>query len=173
MQNLKIMEKKERNDAEGTIRVLILSDRLLKEAQSLAEYLISLDHFEVVGIALNRQQARELAEESNFDFLIIAGYLRVFDSYEVIAELRGLKKSFRTVHWAILDSLILEFCKQYQILLTFDRTLPMESFAAFLWECKYDKKGFEEGQRPKKGHAEVSESNDQKLYQTVHCRSLH
>ena len=176
MQKLKIAEKtekKERNCAEGTIRVLILSDRLLREAQSMAEYLDRLEHFEVMGIALNKQQTLELAEDGAFDFLIIAGYLRVFDSYEVIAELESMKKSFQTVHWAMLDSLIFEFCKQYQIFLTFDRTLPMEAFADFLWECKYDKNRLVEGQGPNEGIAEVSGPSDQKLYRTLHCQSLY
>ncbi|QOX63727.1 hypothetical protein FRZ06_10410 [Anoxybacterium hadale] len=125
---------------EEPIRVLILSDRLLKQAQHLAEYLINLDGFEVVGIALEKDQILELAGEAEFDFLIIVGYLKTFPTYEVIEELQKQKKEFQTVQWAILDSLILELCKRYKIPLTFERTLPMEAFADFLWERRSGKK---------------------------------
>jgi hypothetical protein len=155
---------------EEPIRVLILSDRLLKQAQGLAEYLFNLDGFEVVGIALDKDQTLELAGETDFDFLIIAGYLKMFHTYEVIEELQMQKKEFQTVQWAILDSLILELSKRYKIPLTFERTLPMESFAAFLWERKsgkarmdVDGQGFK-GKKDAESQASISEKEDSLTY---------
>lgn len=114
------------------IRVLIISDRLQSQARSLAEYLRSTGHIDVLGIAESRRQVLEIAQEHSFDYLIIAGYLRAERTYEVIAELQKQRKNFLPVQWAILDSLISGFCRQYKIPLQFERTRPMEDFVKFL-----------------------------------------
>lgn len=139
MRHSRMEEVERRLGKEQTIKVLILSDRLLKQAQGLAEYLVNLDGFEVVGISLDKDQTLELAGKADFDFLIIVGYLKMFHTYEVIEELKKQGKEFQTVQWAILDSLILELSKRYKIPLAFERTLPMEAFGDFLWETKRGK----------------------------------
>lgn len=120
------------------IRVLILSDRLKERAKALADYLCSEESFHVIGLAENEQQALQLAEHNALDYLIIAGYLEMERTYQVISELQKKNKSLLPVQWAILDTLIAIFCYRYQIPLKFERTLPMADFARFLNEHKND-----------------------------------
>ena len=117
---------------ENKTRVLIISDRLLDEAKVLAGYLRCTGLIDVVGIAKNKQQALSIAQKYAFDYLIIAGYLKIEYNYSVIAELQKQQKEFLPVQWAILDSLITTFCQRYKIPLRFERTLPMDDFVSFL-----------------------------------------
>lgn len=121
-----------------TIKVLILSDRLLDEARVLAKYLKCTGKFEAVGIAENRSQALVIARKHTFDYLIIVGYLKIEYNYSVIAELQGRQKEFLSVQWAMLDTLINTFCQRYRIPLKFERTLPMADFVDFLVAHKND-----------------------------------
>ena len=132
------MEKRDYRDKSMRIKVLILSDRLIDRAKALAEYLRGTERVHVVGLAEDRQQALSIAKEHSFDYLIIVGYLRAERTYEVIAELKEQKKKFLPVHWAILDSLIIGFCRRYQIPLKFERTQPLDDFVDFLELHKND-----------------------------------
>ena len=114
------------------IHVLIISDRLLNQANALANYLSSTGSIHVVGLAENKQQALSIAKEHSFDYLIIVGYLKMEYTYNVIAELQKQQQEFLPVQWAILDTLITTFCQRYQIPLKFERTLPMADFVSFL-----------------------------------------
>ena len=120
------------------IHVLIISDRLLNQAKSLAEYLHSTENFNVIGLAENENHALELAQNHSFDYLIIAGYLQAERTYHVIAELQKQEKEFLPVQWAMLDPLITTFCQRYGIPLKFERTLPMVDFVSFLNAHKND-----------------------------------
>lgn len=115
-----------------------MTDRLQDQANALAEFLKQSVFFEVVGFAENKQQVHSIAEYRNFDYLIIAGYLKNETNYHVIAELRKKFKRFQPVQWAINDSLINIFCLRYKIPLKFERTRPIEEFADFLKNHKYD-----------------------------------
>lgn len=117
---------------EKKIHVLIISDRLLNQANALANYLSSTGSIHVVGLAENKQQALSIAKDHSFDYLIIVGYLKKEYTYEVIAELQKLQRNFLPVQWAILDSLIFTFCQRYNIPLKFERTLPITDFVNFL-----------------------------------------
>jgi len=132
------MERRDYQTNDKGIKVLILSDRLIKRARALAEDLQRTERVQVVGIAEDRQQALNIAKEHSFDYLIIAGYLRTERTYGVIAELREQKMKFLPVQWAILDSLISGFCRRYQIPLKFERTQPLEEFVEFLESHKKD-----------------------------------
>ncbi|QOX63800.1 hypothetical protein FRZ06_10800 [Anoxybacterium hadale] len=114
------------------IKVLIISDRLMDKARALAEFLSSIESFKVAGIASDGKQVMEFASNSDFDYLIIAGYLKNETNYRVIEDLRKRHKRFITVQWAMVDSLINIFCSRYKIPLKFERTLPMELFVDFL-----------------------------------------
>lgn len=116
------------------IRVLIISDRLIDRAKVLADYFRRTGRIEVVGLAENKGQALSIAQEQTFDYLIIAGYLKVEYSYGVISELQKQQKKFMPVQWSMLDSLISVFCQRYKIPLKFERTRSMQEFAAFLEE---------------------------------------
>jgi len=118
------------------IKVLIISDRLPKQAKELAEYLNRAEDINVIGLAENRQQALNLARDCSFDYLIIAGYLKSEYNYRVIAELQDQRKKFLPVQWAILDELIFTFCRRYNIPLKFERTLPMADFVSYLEQVK-------------------------------------
>lgn len=120
------------------IHVLIISDRLLNQANALAKYLSSTGNINVVGLAENKQQALSIAKDHSFDYLIIVGYLKMEYTYEVIAELQKQQKEFLPVQWAILDSLIVTFCQRYKIPLKFERTLPITDFISFLNAHKND-----------------------------------
>jgi hypothetical protein len=120
------------------IKILILSDRLHDEAKVLAGYLRCTGGFEVAGIAGDRQQALKIAQKQVFDYLIIAGYLKIEYNYGVIAELQRQKREFVTIQWAILDSLITTFCQRYDIPLKFERTRPLADFVEFLSTHKND-----------------------------------
>ncbi|HHV12553.1 MAG TPA: hypothetical protein GXX75_19955 [Clostridiales bacterium] len=120
------------------MQILILSDRLMEQAKVLADFFNGLEDFHVIGIAENAPQALQLAENNRIDYLIISGYLRLEETYRVIAELQKWDKKLLTVHWAILDTLIDIFCHRYKIPLKFERTLPMEDFAGFLKEHRND-----------------------------------
>lgn len=117
---------------ENKIHVLIISDRLLNQANALANYLCSTGSIHVIGLAENKQQALSIAKDHSFDYLVIVGYLKMEYTYNVIAELQKQQKEFLPVQWAILDSLIATFCQRYQIPLQFERTLPMADFVSFL-----------------------------------------
>lgn len=117
---------------ENKIHVLIISDRLLNQANALANYLRSTGSIHVSGLAENKQQALRIAKDHSFDYLVIVGYLKMEYTYDVIAELQKQQKEFLPVQWAILDSLIATFCQRYQIPLKFERTLPMADFVSFL-----------------------------------------
>ncbi len=120
------------------IHALIISDRLLNQANALANYLISTGSIHVIGLAENKQQALSIAKDHYFDYLIIVGYLKMEYTYEVIAELQKQQKEFLPVQWAILDSLIFTFCQRYKIPLKFERTLPITDFVSFLVSHKND-----------------------------------
>lgn len=120
------------------IRILIITDRLLKQASELADYLQGTGKIEVVGLAENKQQVLDISKDYDFDYLIIAGYLKSEYNYSVIAELQKQKKEFLPVQWAILDPLTSTFCLNYEIPLKFDRTLPMADFVRFLIAHKND-----------------------------------
>ena len=115
------------------IRVLIISDRLTDEAKVLAGYLQCSGVIEVVGVARNRQQALGIAQENDFDYLIIAGYLRIEHNYGVIAELAKTAKgvSDRSVGDARSADFNL-LPDGMTIPLKFERTLPLEAFIRFL-----------------------------------------
>lgn len=113
-----------------TINVLILSDRLMDNAQKLSDYLI-LAGIQVIALTTTKEQALKFCNEK-IDFLIIVGYLRDSRNYGIIEELKVQKNSCIAVHWAILDGLIKIYCNQYKIPLQFDRTLPMADFVLFL-----------------------------------------
>ncbi len=112
------------------IRVLIISDRLIDQAKKLSDYFCSVG-IHVIGLVETEEQALKLADQA-IDFLIIAGYLRNEESYDIIKEYRNRRKIFYTVHWAMLDSLISGLCSRYEIPLRFERTLPISEFTAFL-----------------------------------------
>lgn len=120
------------------IKVLIISDRLQRQAKTLAEYLSRAGDIVVIGLAENKQQALNIAQDCAFDYLIIAGYLKSEYNYRVIAELQEQRKQFLPVQWAILDELILTFCRRYEIPLKFERTLPMADFVSYLEQVKSD-----------------------------------
>ena len=122
------------------IHVLIISDRLLNQANALANYLSSTGSIYVVGLAENKQQALSIAKDHSFDYLVIVGYLKMEYTYNVIAELQKQQKEFLPVQWAILDSLITTFCQRYKIPLKFERTLPITDFVSFLLAHKNDPK---------------------------------
>jgi hypothetical protein len=130
----KIMRKHNSSFSGSKIRVLIISDRLVDRAKILADYFRRTGRIEVVGIAENKGQALSIARDHTFDYLIIAGYLRVEYSYGVISELQKQEKKFLPVQWSMLDSLISLFCQRYKIPLKFERTRSMEEFVAFLEE---------------------------------------
>lgn len=117
---------------ENKIHILIISDRLLNQANALANYLCSTGSIHVIGLAENKQQALSIAKDHSFDYLVIVGYLKMEYTYNVIAELQKQQKEFIPVQWAILDTLINTFCQRYQIPLKFERTLPMADFVSFL-----------------------------------------
>ncbi len=114
------------------LKVLILSDRLLERAKELSDYLC-LAGIHVVGLVENKEQALKMADVV-IDFLIIAGYLKNLQSYEVIKELTKRQKAFKTVHWAMLDELIIYYCNQFKIPLMFERMQPMSDFVDYLQE---------------------------------------
>jgi len=117
---------------DNQIHVLIISDRLLNQANALANYLSSTGSIHVIGLAENKQQALSIAKDHSFDYLVIVGYLKMEYTYNVIVELQKQQKEFLPVQWAILDTLITTFCQRYQIPLKFERTLPMADFVSFL-----------------------------------------
>ncbi|ROR23958.1 hypothetical protein EDD66_11289 [Mobilisporobacter senegalensis] len=112
------------------IRVLIISDRLIDQAKELSNYLNSVG-IHVIGLVQTKEQALELADQA-IDFLIVAGYLKNQQNYEIISEYRKRNKTFIALHWAMLDSLIYGYCAKYKIPLKFERTSPMSDFAAYL-----------------------------------------
>ena len=112
------------------IRVLIISDRLIERANELSDYLCSAG-LHVVGLVGNKEQALKMVDQT-IDFLIIAGYLKNQQNYEVINEYRKQHKTFTAVHWAMLDSLISSYCNEYKIPLMFERTRPMSDFVVYL-----------------------------------------
>jgi hypothetical protein len=132
------MEDKDIKRRSRLIRVLILSDRLEDQSKALASFLNGTETVEVIGIAEDKQQALDLAGKDNFDYLLIAGYLKKEYNYEVIEDLQRRGKKFLTVQWSILDPLIAEFCRRYKIPLKFERTLPMAEFVIFLEEHRHD-----------------------------------
>lgn len=119
-------------DYQKSLHVLIIADRLFEQASKLADYFRSTDSIDVVGLAVGEPEARRIAQQADFDYLIIAGYLKNENNYCVIEELQKRQKAFLPVQWAILDSLIDTFCLRYKIPLKFDRTLPMAEFVEFL-----------------------------------------
>jgi hypothetical protein len=112
------------------IKILILSDRLIHQAQILSDYLISTG-FHVVALTKNKEQALIFCNQ-NINFLIIAGYLNDQQNYKVIEEYENRGIPITVVHWAMLDSLIADYCINYGIPLQFERTLPMSNFVLFL-----------------------------------------
>lgn len=114
----------------ATIRVLILSDRLMDNAKKLTDYLVSVG-IEVIALTSTKEQALKFSNQK-IDFLIIAGYLEDKQNYGIIEEYRERNISCIPVHWAILDGLINIYCNRYKIPLQFDRTLPMSDFVCFL-----------------------------------------
>jgi len=110
--------------------VLILSDRLMDNAQKLANYLTTTG-IQVVALTTSKEQALTFCNE-RVDFLIIAGYLKDRQNYGVIEECRSLRLPAIAVQWAMLDDLISDYCRTYKIPLRFERTLPMCDFALFL-----------------------------------------
>lgn len=129
------------------IRVKIITDRLFRQADALADYFRHTGNIEVVGLAETKQQALSIAQEHDFDYLIIAGYLTEYN-YNVIAELQKKQKKFIPVQWAILDFLIAGFCRRYKIPLKFDRTLPMSDFTDFLIAHKNDPASYYKESQP-------------------------
>jgi hypothetical protein len=113
-----------------TINVLILSDRLIDNAQKLSNYL-TLAGIQVIALTTTKEQALKFCNEK-IDFLIIVGYLEDRQNYGIIEEFKVQKNSCIAVQWAILDGLIKIYCNQYKIPLQFDRTLPMSDFVTFL-----------------------------------------
>lgn len=92
------------------IRTLIITDRLFEPANQLADYFTATGNIYVMGMASGKEEAIEIASKEDFDYLIIAGYLKNETNYRVIEELRKRHKRFLAVQWAIVDSLINAFC---------------------------------------------------------------
>lgn len=111
-------------------KILILSDRLIHQAQSLSDYLIT-NGFHVVALTTTKEEALIFCNQ-NINFLIIAGYLKDKQNYKVIEEYKNRGIPITVVHWAMLDSLIADYCYNFGIPLQFERTLPMSDFASFL-----------------------------------------
>ena len=112
------------------LRVLILSDRLMDNAQKLADYLTSTG-VQVVALTTSKEHALMFCDE-RIDFLIIAGYLKDQQNYGVIEECRNRRLYAIPVIWAMQDALISGHCSMYRIPLRFERTLPMCDFMLFL-----------------------------------------
>ncbi len=112
--------------------VLILSDRLFDYAQRLANCL-ALAGIQVVALVTSKEQALMFCNE-RIDFLIIAGYLKDRNNYEVIKECKNRRLPAIAVQWAMLDALISDYCRTYKIPLQFERTLPIDKFILFLWQ---------------------------------------
>ena len=119
----------------SSIRVLILSDRLMEKAQELADYMTSTG-VQVVALTTSKEQALIFCDE-RIDFLIIAGYLKNRQNYGIIEECRNRRLPVIAVQWAMLDSLISDYCRTYKIPLRFERTLPMDEFVLFLWQHRH------------------------------------
>ncbi|WP_027399225.1 hypothetical protein [Anaerovorax odorimutans] len=126
----------ERND--DPISILIISDRLIDQAKKLADYLSSMG-VQIVALVSDKEKALSYLNQK-FDFLVIVGYLKNRNSYEIIEESKKYKASFIAVHWAILDEIISKYCRIYKIPLLFERTLPMSEFLSFLKLHRNDKK---------------------------------
>lgn len=109
-----------------------MSDRLLDYAQKLADYLTSIG-VQVTALTTSKEQALMFCDEQ-IDFLIIAGYLKDESNYRIIKECRSRRLPTIAVQWAMLDSLISDYCRKYEIPLRFERTLPMDEFVLFLWQ---------------------------------------
>lgn len=123
-------------DNSSLIRVLIISDRLPERVNELEDYFKNKEKFEVAGIAEDKEEALSIARNHNFEYLIIAGYLKDERNYTLIEELKKMHKNFLTVQWSMIDSLIISFCIRYKIPLKFERTLPLDDFADFLMQHK-------------------------------------
>jgi len=143
MRGEKEMSNKQQN-METEINLLILSDRLIDCAKELENYICSFsENINVLGIATNRLEVMQLAENMPVDYLIIAGYLKNIHSYDIVHELWE-EKSCISVHWAMLDTLIIKLCSKYKIPLMFDRTLPIADFITYLKAHKNDKSMYTE-----------------------------
>lgn len=157
----------------SSLRVLILSDRLIEKAQDLADYMTSTG-VQVVALTTSKEQALIFCDE-RIDFLIIAGYLKNRQNYGIIEECRNRRLPVIAVQWAMLDSLISDYCRTYKIPLRFERTLPMDEFILFLRQHRpshmilpyEDKSAIQQNCKPTDKHKEVFISRIRTFLQ--HC----
>jgi len=118
--------------------VLILTDRLQLIIDQLTEYLKEKTNIHVLDVVNDSEGVLRVSRENHIDFLIIAGFLRNEKTYEVLYELDKIQSNYLEVHWAMIDSLILDHGQTYHIRARFDRRLPMEEFVGFLEKAYRD-----------------------------------
>ena len=73
-----------------------------------ADYMKSIGNIYVMGLVGSKAEAIEIAKKVDFDYLIIAGYLKNETNYRVIEDLRKRHKRFLAVQWAKMTPYSLE-----------------------------------------------------------------
>lgn len=114
-----------------TANVLILSDRLYGIAVGVHYFMRKCTGANVV-VTYNGRNALDAAENTEFDYLVIAGYLHDEHGYEIIPKLRKRNPPPRIVMWARPDGLIQSICMEHNIFYVIDRWKPVDELVAFL-----------------------------------------
>lgn len=104
--------------------VLLFSDRLKGESEILADFLKSNSNLHIVGIYDDFESAKEKVELEKLDFIVIVGYLSKEKNYEIVDYTRRCNHDIRTIHYALLDTILSLHDTKYRIYFRYDRTLP-------------------------------------------------
>lgn len=124
-----MMEKAEYSNLKG--KVLIASDRLSKLATELSLYMKYNTSADVLGVIQNINEI-EMYSCGSVDYLILVGYMRREENYNIIDILRVKNPTIKVVQWALLDDYIKTINNRYNINFAFDRMLPPREFMQYL-----------------------------------------
>lgn len=126
---------KKNNTCYLTGNILLLSDRLSFLAAELRKYIEDSTNAKVIGLISTKQQLASI-KDNEIDYLIIAGYLKEKESYDIVESLRARNNNLKTVQWSLLDEYIGIIGCQYNIKFQFDRFKPLSEFISYLYQIK-------------------------------------
>lgn len=96
-------------------KVLILADRLNGIGIGLQYYFTKFTKLKVCGVASDFDMALKMSKNKTIDMLIIIGYQRKKENYQIVQELKAKNSLTQIIFWATIDTFTESLYRQYHM----------------------------------------------------------
>lgn len=112
--------------------VLILADRLNGIGIGLQYYLTRYTKLNVCGVASDIDMALKMSDGKTINILIIIGYQRKEDNYQIIEVLKSRNSLTQIIFWASIDTLTKSLYRQYHMDNFVGRNDPVQGLVSLI-----------------------------------------